>query len=161
MSASVLRKNQYALVLPFEMDVVRIDIEPRDTVMTNAQRLAAVGGGGTNVSAPLALLNRQNAQVDVVIIVSDNESWVDFSPYSMSTATMRQWNELKARCPLAKLVCIDLTPNTTMQAVNRKDILNIGGFSDQVFDLINRFIDGSGVDAWVKDIDAIDFQGLA
>lgn len=57
-AAAVLRKNPQALVLPFEQDVVKLSLNPRDSVMTNAQALAKIGGGGTNCSAPLAWLNR-------------------------------------------------------------------------------------------------------
>lgn len=35
--------------------------------------------------------------------------------------------------PGAKLICIDLQPYTTTQAPDRSDILNVGGFSDVVF----------------------------
>ncbi|MCU0927471.1 MAG: RNA-binding protein, partial [Hydrogenophaga sp.] len=54
-AAAVLRKNPGARVLPFEQDVVKLSLNARDSVMTNAQALAAIGGGGTNCSAPLAL----------------------------------------------------------------------------------------------------------
>ena len=47
-AAAVLRQNPDAEVLPFEDDVVDVRLSPRDTVMTNAARLASVGGGGTN-----------------------------------------------------------------------------------------------------------------
>jgi 60 kDa SS-A/Ro ribonucleoprotein len=47
-AAAVLRKNPRTEVLPFEHNVVRVDLNARDSVMTNAARLAAVGGGGTN-----------------------------------------------------------------------------------------------------------------
>jgi 60 kDa SS-A/Ro ribonucleoprotein len=59
LAASVLRKNPGATVLPFEQEVVPVDLNPRDSVMTNAGRLAAIGGGGTNCSAPVLLLNRR------------------------------------------------------------------------------------------------------
>jgi 60 kDa SS-A/Ro ribonucleoprotein len=58
-AASVLRRNPKARVLPFENHVVDIHLNARDTVMTNAAKLAAVGGGGTNCSAPLAQLVRR------------------------------------------------------------------------------------------------------
>ena len=48
--------------------------------MTNAAKLASIGGGGTNCSAPLAQLNAERAKVDLVVFVSDNESWVDATP---------------------------------------------------------------------------------
>ena len=41
----MLRQNRSARVLPFENDVVDVPLNPRDTVLTNAAKLAAVGGG--------------------------------------------------------------------------------------------------------------------
>ena len=83
-------------MLPFDFDVVDLRMNPRDSVMTNAQKLAGIGGGGTRCSAPLARLNRERAQVDLVILVSDNESWMD-ARRSGATATMREWETLKQR----------------------------------------------------------------
>ena len=54
--------------VPFEHSVVALHLSPRDSVMTNAERLASVGGGGTCVSAPLAQLNARNAKGDVVVL---------------------------------------------------------------------------------------------
>jgi 60 kDa SS-A/Ro ribonucleoprotein len=36
-AAAVLRKNPSAEVLPFESHVVKVNLNPRDSVMTNAQ----------------------------------------------------------------------------------------------------------------------------
>ena len=69
-------------------DVVPMTLDPFARVAVNAAKLAAIGGGGTNVSAPLALLNRERAEVDLVVIVSDNQSWVDAGRHG-ATATMR------------------------------------------------------------------------
>lgn len=154
-AAAVLRKNPQAMVLPFERDVVKLVLNPRDSVMTNAQALAAIGGGGTNCSAPLAMLNKARAQVDLVILVSDNESWVD-ARRGGATQTMIEWEALKQRCPKARLVCIDIQPNATTQAVERADILNVGGFSDAVFTMLAKFSQGStGADHWVNEIESI------
>ena len=141
-AAAFLRKNREARVLPFEFNVVDIQLNPRDSVMTNATRLAKIGGGGTNCSAPLAKLNAEKATADLVVFVSDNESWADARP-NRGTAMMAEWQKLKTRNPKARLVCIDLVPNTTAQAPDRKDILNIGGFSDTVFDLSAAFAAGA------------------
>ncbi|MCF8479737.1 MAG: RNA-binding protein [Rhodospirillum sp.] len=138
LAAAILRGTPGARVLPFEGNVVPLRLEPGASVAVNAARLASVGGGGTNVSAPLAKLNAERAKVDLVVIVSDNESWVDANRYG-ATATMRQWNKLKDRNPEAKLICVDIAPYGTTQAASRADILNVGGFSDAVFDAIARF----------------------
>jgi 60 kDa SS-A/Ro ribonucleoprotein len=123
--------------------------------MTNAQKLAAIGGGGTNCSAPLALLNKQKLQADLVVFVSDNQSWVD-ARRSGATATMREWERFKVRNPQAKLVCIDITPYGTTQAAERADVLNVGGFSDDVFNLVAAFAAGQ-LDAnhWVAEISSV------
>ncbi len=154
-AAAVLRRNPRAEVIPFEQDVVSLDLNARDSVMTNAQKLAGVGGGGTNCGAPLALLNQRRAEGDLVIYVSDNESWVDASG-GRGTETMRQWSAFKQRNPRARLVCIDLQPYGTSQAQEREDVLNIGGFSDQVFDLVAEFAAGR-LDAghWVGRVEAV------
>ncbi len=154
-AAAILRKNPAARVLPFEQAVVQLSLNARDSVMTNAQALAKIGGGGTNCSAPLALLNKERASVDLVILVSDNESWVDANRRG-ATQTVREWELLKARNPQARLVCIDIQPGATTQAAERADILNVGGFSDAVFTMVASFAGGkAGADHWVGEIDKI------
>jgi 60 kDa SS-A/Ro ribonucleoprotein len=151
-AAAVLRTNRRAHVLPFEVGVVPLKLDPNARVAANAAKLAAIGGGGTNVSAPLALLNRERAKVDTVVIVSDNESWVDPSRRG-ATATMNEWTKLKTRNPGAKLICIDIQPYGTTQAKSRKDIMNVGGFTDAVFDAMARFAQGETRD-WVEIVNA-------
>ena len=154
-SAAMLRTNPQARVIPFEQITVNVQLNPRDSIMTNAQKLANIGGGGTACSAPLAMLNREKADVDLVVIVSDNESWADDNQgWGSTTSLMKEWDILKRRCPEAKLVCLDIQPYTKAQARNRHDILNIGGFSDQVFSLIGSFAErGMGTDFWVEEIE--------
>ena len=153
-SAAMLRTNPQARVIPFEQITVNVKLNPRDSIMTNAEKLANIGGG-TACSAPLAMLNREKADVDLVVIVSDNESWADDSQgWGATTSLMKEWDILKRRCPEAKLVCLDIQPYTKAQARNRHDILNIGGFSDQVFSLIGSFAErGMGTDFWVEEIE--------
>lgn len=151
-AAAVLRKNPRAEVIPFSDNVVDCQLNPRDSVMGNAKKLAGLPSGGTNCSAPLAKLNGRRAQGDLVIYVSDNESWMDSAGWrsGRATETMQQWEAFKQRNPHAKLVCIDLTPNATTQAKERDDVLNVGGFSDQVFEVIASFARGGLTkDHWV------------
>ncbi len=154
-ASAILRKNPEAEIVPFDTQVHQHRLNPLDSIMTNAQTLARFGGGGTNCSEALAYVNRKNGKGDLVIYVSDNESWVDSGHYR-ATATMTEWNKFKSRNPNAKLVCIDIQPNTTTQAHDREDILNVGGFSDQVFDVIARFVElGNNKDLWVKTIESV------
>jgi len=154
-AAAILRKNRAAEVIAFEEKVVRgLRLSGRDSVMTNAQKLASIGGGGTDCSAPLKWLNEAKANGDLVVFVSDNESWVDAR--RGSTAVMNEWQRFKARNPRARLACLDFVPNATTQAAEREDILNIGGFSDAVFDLLSLFARGElGGDHWVGEVEKI------
>lgn len=155
-AACFLRTNAHTRVIPFKEDVVRVSLNSRDSILTNAARMSSLPPGGTNCSAPLALLNRENATGDLVVYVSDNESWVDASS-GRGTATVREWAHYKSRNPLARLVCIDLQPYSTVQAIDtgREDVLNIGGFSDQVFDVIAQFAAGTlNTGHWVGVIEA-------
>lgn len=155
-AAAMLRKNPDSVVLPFENDVVKCDLNSRDTVMTNAQKLAAIGGGGTSCSAPLAWLNGNKMEAGLVVLVSDNQSWID-ATRSGSTATMREWSVFKQRNPHARLVCIDIAPYGSTQAIEREDVLNIGGFSDEVFKIVAAFSAGQlGAAHWVGEIGSIE-----
>jgi 60 kDa SS-A/Ro ribonucleoprotein len=159
-AATVLRKNRTAELIPFESNVVEVRLNPRDSVMTNAEKLAGLPCGGTNCSAPLAYLNKRHAAGDLVIYVSDNESWIDAPHYGRfgggATMTMHEWARFKERNPEARMVCIDIQPYGTVQAKERADILNIGGFSDAVFGLIAEFARGSLNDGhWVGRIEAM------
>ena len=156
-AASFLRVNRRCEVLPFDYDVCDVRLEPRDTILTNAERLAAVGGGGTDCSAPLRWLNARGRRPDLVVFVSDNQSWVDAKAGGRATAMMREWEAIKRRNPQARLVCIDIAPYGTTQAQTRSDVLNVGGFSDAVFDQIAAFAAGrTGPEHWVGEIAKID-----
>jgi 60 kDa SS-A/Ro ribonucleoprotein len=157
-AAAILRKNPNTKIVPFDTSVhMGYRFNHRDSIMTNAKTLAAFGGGGTNCSIALQHVNSQLGKGDLVIYISDNESWVDSARYR-STATMTEWNNFKARNPNAKLVCIDIQPSGTTQAHDRSDIINIGGFSDTCFEVIAKFIElGNNKDLWVKTIESVTF----
>jgi 60 kDa SS-A/Ro ribonucleoprotein len=157
-AAAIVRRNPGAEVVPFNTKVVELALNPRDTVLTNAAKLASLPRGGTNCSAPLAHLNERSARGDIVIYVSDNQSWVDAAnAQARGTAMMVEWNRFKSRSPQARLVCIDLQPYATTQAAEREDILNVGGFSDQVFETIAEFAAGKlAADHWMSMIEAIE-----
>jgi len=149
-----------AEVIPFESKVVEVRLNPRDSVVTNAEKLAKLPACGTNCSAPLEFLNQRRAKGDLVIYVSDNESWIDAPHYGRfggsATQTMKEWARFRQRNPEARMVCIDIQPYSTVQAKERDDILNVGGFSDQVFEVISEFARGQlDADHWIGVIESV------
>jgi 60 kDa SS-A/Ro ribonucleoprotein len=158
-ASCVMRRNPETLVMPFDTRVHPHDLNPRDSVMTNAQKLARYGGGGTDCSLVLQAVNHQRLTPDLVIYVSDNESWMDRQYVSTGTGMAAEWAKHKAFNPKAKLVCIDLTPHANVQARTRADTLNVGGFSDAVFEVIATFLEEKDADAFARTIDSVELGG--
>jgi 60 kDa SS-A/Ro ribonucleoprotein len=157
-ASAILRKNPEADIVPFDTQVREVYLNGRDAVLTNAGKLAALRGGGTNCSSALADLNRRGSKAQLVVYVSDNESWADVhgKRASKATAMMEQWKQYKRRNPRAKLVCIDVTPDVTSQAKEQHDVMNIGGFSDAVFNTIALFAENKlTADHWIGEIEKV------
>lgn len=157
---AILRKNPTARVLPFDNRLHTERIRG-GSMLDMAKTLAGFGGGGTDCSLPLQFAARALQPVDAVVIVSDNESWIDtrtgtlFARYS--SPVMAAWREVQQRSPNCKLVCIDLTPIESKQTVDEPNVLNVGGFSDAVFDVIAAFL--SSNKSWTENIEAsVDLQ---
>lgn len=162
-AASIMRRNKTAEIIPFAGNVVECSIDPRDSVMTNARKLAEIGGGATDCSAPLRLLNERGKRADLLVMVSDNQSWIDVrreqsgSSAVPGTVVMREWEKFRLSNPKARMVCIDIQPYTHTQAPEGKpELLNIGGFSDQVFEVIAAFATQKNADHWVEVIEKVE-----
>lgn len=127
-----------------------------------AKKFAGMCGGGTDCSKPLELLVKEKAKVDMVIYFSDNESWADQIPRAhRQTGMMHYWKQLKQHNPDAKLVCVDLQPYATAQLPEHKDVMNIGGFSDTVFTLIESFANNEmHANHWISEIEKIDLTQI-
>lgn len=156
-AAAFQRNNPDTVLLPFHDTAKPFQLDPQDRVMTNAQKLASLPSGGTDCSAPLRWLNRRKARGNLVVFVSDNQSWVDCTrSWNSGTAVMHQWEIYRSRNPQAKMVCIDIQPYANTQALERADILNIGGFSDAVFRMIDTFVHGRlDTSHWVDQIQRV------
>ena len=160
-ASAILRKNPEAQLIPYDDRIHKNRLDPKDTVMTNVKTLASYGGGGTDCSLPLRELNRRKARGNLVIYVSDYESWVDWRHSASGTAMAQEWSAFEGRNPGAKLVCIDLSPRTNCQVPDEMlGVLNVGGFSDKVFDVVRAHVEnqlsaGHVVDL-VKDLKLLD-----
>jgi 60 kDa SS-A/Ro ribonucleoprotein len=145
-ASSLLRVNpEGTRVVMFDTRVHTASLNPRSSVMENAKIIAKFGGGGTACQLPLQKLVDTKAKGDLIIYVSDNESWFNtrkrYYSQNQGTETAAAWEVFKKRNPGAKLVCIDLTPNITTQSTNGPDILNVGGFNDSVYGVIESFLE--------------------
>jgi 60 kDa SS-A/Ro ribonucleoprotein len=163
-AAALLRRNPDSLIIPFDDRLHDVRLDPQDTILSLAERLAAYGGGGTNCSLPLMAANITNRRRKFVgcILISDQESWIGTGRHG-SSAVMTAWQEfVKNQVALyglefagPRLVCIDLQPYATTQAPDRSDILNVGGFSDAVFEVVAAFFTADPT-RFVTEIEAVE-----
>lgn len=155
LAAAIHRRNPACVVIPFAEVPKPVQLDPRQRIAQQAEVLVKLGGGGTAIGSALHWLNQQGQKPDTVIVVSDNQSWAD--SINGASQTMREFARIKAGNANARLVCIDLQPYTHSQAPNRPDVMNVGGFSDAVFEVINQFVAFGGDHRhWVDVIGSID-----
>ncbi len=161
-ASSLLRVNsKNTQVVMFDTRIHSAQLNPMGSVMDNARIIAKFGGGGTSCQLPMQALVNAKAKGDLIIYISDNESWFNtvsprysFVGTNRGTDTAAAWAVHKQRNPNAKMVCIDLTPNTTTQNTNGNDVLNVGGFNDSVYGVIESFLEqGGSANFWVDKIE--------
>jgi len=155
-TTTLLRKNPDALVLAWADRMKKVNINAYDSIVTNIDLIKSVNvGGGTNSSLPISYLNLYKKKCDVIIYISDNQSWISSNNYYHHTTQLQdEWNIYKKNNRNAKLVCIDIQPYTDTQVPDSKDVLNIGGFNDSVFDVISDFVNNAETN-FVKTIEEV------
>lgn len=167
MCAALLRKNPSAEVVFFNTSVITgRELNWRDSVATISAQIGQVSGGGTACSVALKHMNEKKSQADMVIYISDNQSWFDTATkagyggyrHERTTEMAKQWSIYQHRLQdKALLVCIDIAPYATTQAPPRKDIYHIAGLGDSVFDALLRIANGTtGPEYLVSQIEAVE-----
>ena len=162
-AAAILRRNPDSLVVPFDTRAYEAKVDPQDTILSLSERLAKFGGGGTDCSIPLREARKR--RFAGAVLVSDTESWVYKGRpggYGAQDATgvMTEWKafvknrrQLGVKAP--KLICIDLQPYSSAQAPERDDILNIGGFSEAVFNVVASFL-SDDANRFVAEVESVE-----
>lgn len=167
MAATFLRKKgvDNCRIIPF--DTVAHQVNPGDlagTVMETAAKLARYGGGGTAISRAFQELRRDTSDYNLVVLISDNESWFDqesperrwawSASASHSTTAAEEWRAYRQEHAAVdtKLVCIDIAPYDTTQVATDPSVMNLGGFGEATFDAIKTFCAGESEKAehWVS-----------
>ncbi|MEJ7595238.1 MAG: hypothetical protein WKF77_27270 [Planctomycetaceae bacterium] len=144
-------------------------MDPSDSILSLSERLAKFGGGGTDCSIPFREANTKyrNRKFAGCVLVSDNESWV-YANHAFacgthgSTGVMTEWQAfVKNQVRLQggsisgpKMICINIQPYGSTQAPERSDILNIGGFSDAVFNVVASYL-ADDANRFVVEVEAV------
>jgi 60 kDa SS-A/Ro ribonucleoprotein len=108
-AGALLKASHEALILPFETGVVDVKLKPKLPLMQIVAQLAAIGGGGTAVSAPISKLLKERTRIDVFIGITDNVEWAtDTYGGTGFLPTWRRYREAVA--PQAQAFLITIAP---------------------------------------------------
>lgn len=150
MAAAIVSKCPTATVIPFDTTYHK-GFKMKGSIVDTAEALSKFGGGGTRCVIPIEEAAKMS-NVDAIIIISDNESWA-----STAYDSMTAWRNVQKKNPNAKLINIDISPSRSSQIKDEQNIINIGGFSDSVFNVISNYLNGS-IDQWIELIEKIDIS---
>jgi 60 kDa SS-A/Ro ribonucleoprotein len=161
-AAAIRRRNPDSVIIPFDHQAHVVEVGAQEGILALAERLARYGGGGTDCAIPLAEASTTYRERPFagIVLISDCESWIGEGRHG-TTAVVEQWRRFTANQArlqpgtFPRLVCIDVQPYTTVQAPDAPDILNVGGFSDAVFEVVAGFVGGTG-SSFVKEVEAIE-----
>lgn len=144
---ATLRCNKKASLTLFD-EVIRnpesYSVSSADTVLNNASKLSKIKGRATHCHLVLEQLLSTGEQVDLLLLLSDNESWR--ASNGQRGTTLQLWERYLQRYPNAKMVCWDISPNTSSLMKNMPSVLQVSGFTFEGLAQINRFMTGTTTD---------------
>jgi 60 kDa SS-A/Ro ribonucleoprotein len=155
-AASIMRQNPRTTVIEFDTEASVVQLNPRDSIMTNADKLRRLCNGGTAVHSALSLIVEKKLPADTILVVSDNESWYNNSNNDRGTKEMQVWRAIQQQNKNVRCICLDITPNPSTPLQEGDNITNIAGFSDSVFDVIASIVNVGDKDAFVKTIEGVE-----
>jgi hypothetical protein len=142
MACHIASDDYYAAA--FATECVQAPISKRDSVLTNAEKIKRVNtrGCGTEAWKCINQLRTGKKVMDTVIIFSDMQCYNrSASMWGNSSSLAEEWVKYKREvAPKAILYSVDLAGYGTLQfPENEYDVIQIAGWSDRIFDLINSY----------------------
>jgi 60 kDa SS-A/Ro ribonucleoprotein len=111
------------------------------------------GGGGTDTKLALTTVLNMPVIPDFIYLVSDNEGWVGEGRYTNSNELMKKIIKMN---PNIKIVLHNLVPGTTTPKSSNKNVMNIGGFTNEIFENIVAFVNNeNSVTKMIQEIEGI------
>lgn len=135
--AAMLKKNPATELIVFAERALRVEGNVPDSIWTIAKSLPFTGGG---TACGAALTEVGVTKPDLIIMISDNQSWADWNRSDPSSLA-EGWRKYRNINPKARMVCWDVTPSPSVQLPQLDSVLHVGGMSDAVFSLIRAWLD--------------------
>jgi len=148
MSMVTARTEKKSHVMGFADSFRDLGIRANDTLDQVLRKTSSMNFGGTDCSLPMKWALKNNVEVDVFIVYTDNETWYDGGGYSWGGQThndekhvFEALNQYRKKTGIdAKLVSVAMSP-TNFSIVDPKDagMLNVVGFDSSAPQIIHDF----------------------
>lgn len=163
MACALLRKNPNIRIFTFTTKTMEARLNSKDSLFTNTTILENSISGGTDFAQALQFMHNNFPTVENIIILSDMQAWAEYQSYGAVAYANKVWHNIVSKNNNAKIVSINLAASDTTQLSNKhKNSLNIGGFSDEVFNTINSFIHNKWNEKyWVNEIKKININKMS
>ena len=141
--------------LPFNYDVVKVDVSGQDRILTTANKIVQKCGGGTALGAPIENLMKRGQSVDTFIGITDNEDWAYGSGRAVNGSFLNSWRKYRASVnPNAQAYLVRIDPYAESVAPQGEPGVHfIYGWSDNVPAYIAR--DAAGKKNQVEEVEAV------
>lgn len=132
----------------FATDFQIVDEDPRNPVMTNAEKIMQSHvGGSTN---GYKIFQNIDSGYDTVIVFTDMQLW-NSTPWN-SGSFVDAWEKYKSQNPQTSLYLIDLAHYGDLTTPERaQDVYNISGWSSNILDFIESM---ESVDGMIREIES-------
>lgn len=134
-TATILRKNPGAELILFAGTARKVRLKKIDSLATMANHLVeGATHGGTNLSNAFHLMNKEDMDADRIIILTDEQSWVDYRYGGRGGSSA--YNDYAKKLGKRPLVYSwDLSGYGDMQ-FPEQSVCALAGFSEKAFDVI-------------------------
>lgn len=144
--------NYYACA--FATNVAPAAISKRDSVMTNQRLIEKADVGGHSTEAWKIFPHLGNKKFDYILVFSDmqcyntNGGWFSNTQETLASGFRKYKSQVN---PNAVLVSVDLASYGQLQVPkDEKNALLLGGFSDNIFKLINSYVEQEDIIQVIK-----------
>jgi 60 kDa SS-A/Ro ribonucleoprotein len=139
-TGALLRRIEGRVIpLPFAYQVhADCGLSGRDEILTTAEKVTQLGGGGTAIGAPVEYLLQRKLAVDVFIGITDQEDWAYGAGRACSGSFLELWRRYRKEvAPSARAYLVTIAPyRDAVAPAGEKAVRFIYGWSGSVLKYI-------------------------
>lgn len=146
--ATLVKANKDADLVLYDTSIADLPVSSRTPVVELAQKIEkAANGGGTQTSLVFEYAQRKPFNYDRIIIISDNESWNEWSVQK----SYEQFKQLSKSDPF--VYAIDIQGYGTKD-VEGKKVFHLTGWSNRLLDFVGAVEKGESIVEYIKNYSA-------